>query len=81
MKTVILRGMLVAWFLWYSDGTAYVPRVPAISPVGPAGEALTGDEQKTVCLHAAAMLRGRGIPAFCAPSADPAVVLGREGRP
>jgi hypothetical protein len=81
MKTII-SGLLIAWFLWSFDGTTYQPRIPAVSPVGPTGEVLTDEDQRSVCLHAVSILRVRhGVPAFCAQSADPGTVLGRGGKP
>ena len=78
----IVHTILLAWFLWSFDGTTYVPRVPAVSPVGPAGEAWTDEDQRSVCLHAVESRRARhGGSALCAESADPAVVLRRGARP
>ncbi len=74
-------GILAAWFLWYADGAVYTARQPAISPIGPTGEQLTDQDQKSVCLAAAATLRAQNILAFCAPSADPATVLGSRRTP
>lgn len=68
----ILHAIFIAWFLWFFDGATYVPRLPAISSLGPSGEILTDVEQQEVCLHAVAILRRRyGISAFCAPNASP----------